>query len=161
MHRLNLDFIEKNLKKYNIKPESVLDIGSLDVNGNPRSLFDCEYRGIDIVDGKNVDVVEDVCNLSEFFPYGYDVILCLNTLEHMKEFWRCIRAVKCASVDGAYLFLSVPGISFPEHHKPDYWRFTTQAVKDVIMEGFEILEYEEVPTKPDKNYIINCLGRKL
>jgi hypothetical protein len=36
----------------------VLDVGSLDINGNNRYLFDnCEYTGLDIGEGPNVDIV--------------------------------------------------------------------------------------------------------
>src|SRR3954470_10882706 len=36
----------------------VLDCGALDINGNNRYLFtDCEYTGIDVVGGPNVDIV--------------------------------------------------------------------------------------------------------
>lgn len=38
--------------------KNVVDIGSLDVNGNNRILFEyCKYVGVDIVAGNNVDVV--------------------------------------------------------------------------------------------------------
>lgn len=168
MNKLILDFIERNLKKYKIKPKSVLDIGSLDVNGTPRGLFSPEeYLGIDIVDGKGVDDIVDVCDLPPGFPLDWDVVLCLNTLEHMREFWVCLGDIfpNCE-----YLFISVPGISFPEHHKPDYWRFTEQAVREVLMDGFEVLELEEISSKfrtgvnGEKipiNFTINCLGKKL
>ena len=38
------------------KNKKVLDIGSLDINGSNRFLFeDCNYLGIDVGEGKNVD----------------------------------------------------------------------------------------------------------
>jgi len=65
---------------------SVLDVGSLDVNGANRYLFDsCAYTGIDVDNGKNVDIVS-VCH--EFKPEGfiYDTVISTECLEHDK-YW--------------------------------------------------------------------------
>lgn len=61
--------------------KQVLDVGALDVNGNNRHLFvDCEYIGLDIVKGKNVDVV---CVAHEYkTDTKFDVVLSTNALEH-------------------------------------------------------------------------------
>ncbi len=62
----------------------VLDIGSLDINGTNRYLFDnCHYVGVDIVSGPGVDTV---CRGHEVFGDQYDVVLSTNTLEH-DMFW--------------------------------------------------------------------------
>ena len=64
----------------------VLDIGSLDINGNNRYLFeDCEYIGLDVVPGPNVDVVS-IAHL--YMPSApFDVVLSTNALEH-DLYWR-------------------------------------------------------------------------
>lgn len=65
----------------------VLDCGSLDINGNNRFLFlDCDYTGIDIQKGRNVDVV---CAIHEWKAHNgtYDTIICTEVLEH-DEHWR-------------------------------------------------------------------------
>ena len=62
----------------------VLDIGSLDINGTNRYLFDnCHYVGVDIVSGPGVDTV---CRGHEVFGDQYNVVLSTNTLEH-DMFW--------------------------------------------------------------------------
>ena len=49
---------EQNQDRF--KKPTVLDCGSLDINGNTRFLFDDpEYTGIDIGPGPNVDVVAE------------------------------------------------------------------------------------------------------
>ena len=61
---------------------TVLDVGSLDINGNNRYLFDadCRYIGLDIIPGKNVDVV---CPVHLFWPLErFDVVICTEMLEH-------------------------------------------------------------------------------
>src|SRR5664279_730454 len=61
--------------------KDVLDCGSLDINGNNRYLFSGgTYLGIDICEGKNVDVVTPV----HLFEPGrsYDVVISTEMLEH-------------------------------------------------------------------------------
>jgi len=69
MHKRVKDFILgiKQIHPEFFRDVDVLDCGSLDINGNNRQFFiDSLYTGIDIVDGKNVDVV--ICTeMLEFF----------------------------------------------------------------------------------------------
>ena len=64
---------------------NVLDIGSLDINGNNRYLFEqCNYTGIDIGEGKNVDVV---CSGHLFESDDlFDVVISTECFEH-DEYW--------------------------------------------------------------------------
>jgi hypothetical protein len=58
----------------------VLDVGSLDVNGNNRGLFDnCEYIGLDIGEGPNVDVV---CLAHEYDARPFRTICSSSCFEH-------------------------------------------------------------------------------
>lgn len=63
----------------------VLDLGSLDINGNNRHLFsDYEYIGVDIGEGRNVDVV---CRNHEYTSdEKFDVVISSECFEH-DEFW--------------------------------------------------------------------------
>lgn len=48
----------KRLVPRHFEGTTVLDVGSLDINGNNRYLFEgCEYMGIDVAEGPNVDLV--------------------------------------------------------------------------------------------------------
>ena len=63
----------------------VLDVGSLDINGNNRYLFtDAQYTGIDIGEGRNVDIVSrgHEYTSNELF----DVTISSECFEH-DEFW--------------------------------------------------------------------------
>jgi SAM-dependent methyltransferase len=69
----------KYLEKF--KGCSVLDIGSLDINGNNRYLFeDYTYIGVDLGEGKNVDVISrgHEFKSSELF----DVVISTECFEH-------------------------------------------------------------------------------
>ena len=67
----------------------VLDIGSLDINGNNQYLFeDCQYTGIDVGVGKNVDIVSKAHELK--MPSGtYDTIISTECFEHFDEPGAC------------------------------------------------------------------------
>jgi 2-polyprenyl-3-methyl-5-hydroxy-6-metoxy-1,4-benzoquinol methylase len=54
-----------------------------------------------------------------------DVVLCLETLEHVPEFWNILKNMRDRLTVGAWIVLSAPGIGFPEHKHPvDCWRVT-------------------------------------
>jgi len=64
---------------------NVLDIGSQDINGNNKHLFDgCEYVGIDLNEGNNVDVVASGHNIIP--TTKMDVVISTECLEHDK-YW--------------------------------------------------------------------------
>jgi hypothetical protein len=66
------------------KGKTVLDCGSLDINGNNRYLFeDCEYIGIDIVEGRNVDVRHSAHQIRG----EYEVVISTEMLEH-DRYWQ-------------------------------------------------------------------------
>ncbi len=72
--------IKKEYFQYFVN-KSVLDIGSLDINGNNKGLFEnCHYVGLDVAEGPNVDVV----SIAHEFNTNkqFDVILSTNTFEH-------------------------------------------------------------------------------
>ena len=73
--------IKKEYPEY-FKNKKVIDIGSLDINGNNRGLFtNCEYIGVDVIPGKNVDIVS-IAHKLEFNNESFDVIISTNALEH-------------------------------------------------------------------------------
>lgn len=129
----------------------ILEVGSLDVNGNVKELFD-NYTGVDMRPGKNVDVVAKANNLP-FFNESFDHVLCLETLEHDDCFWKSILEMKRVLKKGGKLVITVPGIEFPKHEYPkDYWRFTKEAVEVLLQDLIEIFITENV----DENVIFGC-----
>jgi len=163
MIECTLEWIERVNKEFRIKSKNVLDVGSLDSNGSPRYLFPTsEYIGIDIKRGKGVDFVIPAQNIRKHFLKGYfDTVLCLHLFEHISDFWNVLDEVNYVLAKDGYFYVSVPTIGFPVHNVPrDFWRFTELAVRDVFMEGYNILSLEHGKSKFGKHPIINCLGRK-
>jgi hypothetical protein len=68
------------------RPLSVIEIGSLNVNGTIRDLFpNASWIGLDRSAGKCVDVV---CDAQEFYPKSaVDIVICCEVLEHANN-WR-------------------------------------------------------------------------
>lgn len=80
-----LNFIRETLPIY-FKEKKVLEVGSLDINGSVRSMFvDCDYIGIDVADGKGVDLVVNGENLSGD-ANSMDVVISCECFEHNPEY---------------------------------------------------------------------------
>lgn len=92
----------------------VLDIGSLDINGNNRYLFDnCDYTGIDIGEGKNVDVV---CSGHLYQSDDkFDVVISTECFEHDKHYAETLRNAYNLLKDGGLLLFSCAALGRPEH----------------------------------------------
>lgn len=96
------------------RDKKILDIGSLDINGNNRYLFEnCEYIGLDIIGGENVDVV---CIAHEYnAPDGsFDVVLSTNAMEHDIYYPLTLKKMVSLLKAGGLMFFSVSN-SHPEH----------------------------------------------
>ncbi len=136
----------------------VLEIGSLNINGTAREYFTAdEWIGIDMVDGKDVDLVMNAHDITKRFPIGdkFDTIVCMNTLEHDNKFWITLEQINSVLKKGGYLIFAQPTLNFPIHNYPDdYWRLTKSALEQVIFEGYKILDIEEVYSKrePDSTH---------
>lgn len=150
--------------KHDIYPKTVLEVGSFDNKGDSaRSCFEgSEYIGIDIKDGSNVDIQMSVYDVNEIFEAGYfDVVLCLHILEHLKRPWDAINCLSEVLRRSGYLFVSMPTFGFPRHNYPsDYWRATREAITDVLMANYTILNIEDDRSVFSKHPFINCLGVK-
>jgi SAM-dependent methyltransferase len=83
MHPEAFDFVAKQRAAMD-RCESVVEFGSLDINGSVRSLFDgCRYVGVDLVAGAGVDVVADA---SEWEPAeAVDCVVSCEVFEHLAD----------------------------------------------------------------------------
>lgn len=96
----------------------VLDVGSIDINGNNRCLFDgsCTYEGIDVAPGRNVD---HVCAAGDFGVDGpagvYDTIVSTECFAHDLDFVRSLsNIVRLLKAGGLFLF-TCASTGRPEH----------------------------------------------
>jgi SAM-dependent methyltransferase len=78
-------FIKKILPCYFIN-KKILDVGSGDINGNNRFLFEnCFYEGNDVIHAKNVTIVSKTKDL-EFDNETFDTIISTECFEHDPEY---------------------------------------------------------------------------
>ena len=160
-----IDWINRMQKEHDIDTYYALETGSLDRKHRQgaRTCFpDATYIGIDIKRGPNVDAQINVFELSHYYEKEvFDTVLCLHLLEHVSKPWEAMSEINWVLRPKGYLFLSVPTHGFPKHTYPkDYWRFSHEAVTEVLMEGYDILNIEDDRSKFSKHPFINCLGRK-
>jgi len=106
-HKQQIEYCKKIRDKFplSFQDKKVLDVGSLDINGNNRYLFkNCSYIGLDIGPGKNVDIISKVHEYTS--PDSeYDIIISTECFEHdmfyQKSIINCIRILKSG---GMFLF---------------------------------------------------------
>lgn len=128
-----------------------LEVGSLDINGSARELFD-DYTGVDIEAGKNVDIVASGHDLP-FKDETFDLVLCMNTLEHDDTFWLTVAEMKRVLKKGGILFIEVPNYSYGtiQNWPADYWRFSDQAIAKML-EGMDEIKVALIPGRHDLIY---------
>lgn len=103
------------------KGKKVLDCGSLDVNGTLKDLFEeCDYTGVDIHPGKNVDVVSLVHELGHKVLSGecdeaYDTIVSAEMLEHDEHHVKSIKRMVEMLKPGGLLVISAAGVGRAPH----------------------------------------------
>ena len=95
MHQSSLDKMEKfrdhYLRDKKSEPLIITDLGSMNVNGCYRPLFDIanwQYRGLDIEPGDNVDIVlKNSYSWPEIRSESVDVLISGQAFEHIEYFW--------------------------------------------------------------------------
>ena len=88
------------------KDQSILEMGSLNVNGSLRSLFeDCDYTGVDVIAGVDVDVVGTFHEI-DFGDKRFGVVCSVNSLEHDMHFDKTLPKMYEWLLPGGLMFIS-------------------------------------------------------
>lgn len=127
MHATAYNDAEKFVKKYldtNTKYK-IADMGSYDVNGCLRPIFDqpnWDYTGFDIADGPNVDIViNDEVWPSEHFGQ-YDVVVSTQVLEHVRRPWLFVDNMAKFCKCGGFVYICTPHTIGYHPYPIDCWR---------------------------------------
>ncbi|MFW9924135.1 MAG: class I SAM-dependent methyltransferase [Candidatus Thorarchaeota archaeon] len=121
-------FIKKYAKKINDK--KILEIGA-GLGYKVEKFFpnSNEYTKTDLIESDGIlqlDITED-----KLKPI-YDVIVCLNVLEHIFDYQAALDNIYLGLKVEGFLFLSVP-MFYPFHMLPDdYWRFTPFSLEKLL-----------------------------
>lgn len=147
MHKEVRKFCENIKKRFpeKFKNKCILDCGSLDINGNNRYLFHGgQYKGIDICEGKNVDVIGPV---HRYQPETcFDVVISTEMLEHDVNWLKSLQNMFAVLNKGGLLLFTAAGTNRPEHgttiHHPgdsplthDYYQNITA---EMIIEALDL-----------------------
>lgn len=115
-HLAQQRFFESVKEKYpdHFHKVKVIDCGSLDVNGSLKHLFtDSVYVGVDIVPGKNVDVVSQIKDLPA--RTKYHTVVSGEMLEHDETWKESLEKMYQLAKKGGLIAISCAGKDRPEH----------------------------------------------
>lgn len=163
MHNAVKSYCLKVKEKY---PEyfkgSMVDFGSLDVNGNNRYLSEGTYIGVDIVSGENVDYVSK-CH--EFKSEPFDVVISTEMLEH-DPYWE-LSLKKMESLTKGLMIITCATTGRPNHSAyegkyklpknfPDFYRNISKEDIEKVLDLEKFKKYEL-----ESNYLdIHFMGVK-
>lgn len=150
-----LDFRERYLAGMEKHSLRIVDLGSQDVNGSYRPLFDVQdwhYTGLDLSAGRNVDLV-----LTQSYRWhgirsaSIDVCISGQALEHIPYFW--LTALEIARVlkpDGLCCIIA-PSAGYEHRYPVDCWRFYPDGMR--AFADYARLRVEEAYTdwNPDEH----------
>lgn len=130
---------------------SVLEVGSLNVNGSPRDVIGGwvgHYWGVDIKDGPGVDQVCSVYDMTRNVPplHSYDVVVSTEMLEHVEDWQLALLNMKLMLKEGGWLCLTTRSPGFEYHPYPlDCWRFTVENMKVIFGPPWQLAHLETDP----------------
>ena len=152
-NRACLQFAAAHLTTEDVAGCRVLEVGARDVNGSVRLLLEdlapSKYIGVDIEAGPGVDQVCDIGELvATFGAERFDVVVCTEVLEHVRDWRGALSNLKHVLVSGGTLLVTTRSIGFRYHGYPyDFWRYEPDDV-DVLLGDMTIRAVERDPIAP-------------
>lgn len=156
MHESVLAFVSRSLRDLPAGAR-VLDVGALNVNGSARDVIGevDEYVGVDLVEGPGVDVVLNAHELTTELAGGFDVVLCLEMLEHDSAPWLTTAQLAAMAKPSGIVLVTARGNGFPLHNEPDCFRFLEAGFRAVLEAGgLEVLRIQ--PDPQVSGWFANC-----
>lgn len=143
-------FINRVAEKYGTTDLKLLEIGSQDRTEIKDAFNMCQIETLDIVSTFNPDIVGDI---TKYNPHikdsSYDIITCLEILEHTINPFSAIAELRRIVKDGGYILFSAP-LNWRIHGPvPDCWRITEFGWQ-ILLKDFNIIEIDKLET-PDRN----------
>ncbi len=116
-HPAQMEFISKVKNRFTnfFSNKKVLEIGSLNINGSIRSFFtNCEYIGIDVGPGKDVDVVSQGQTYDAADQY-FDVTVSCECFEHNPEWIATFQNMYRMTKPGGLIIMTCAASGRSEH----------------------------------------------
>lgn len=137
------------------KPSRILEVGSRQaVNQNEmsdfRNLFhESDFIGLDMQKGPGVDVVVSAEKLP-FADKSFDLVLCLETLEHAQKPWLICAEIERVVKPHGLAIISSPQNHFIHLHPSDYFRYTPLGLKSLFPKLISKLVFSISPPFDDE-----------
>ena len=171
MHPSSYDEMKINLIKYTNrfqnKEANVVDLGSFDVNGTYKPLMNplWKYIGVDITEGRNVDVVMPNHNTIPITKDSVDILISGQCLEHVQRPWLLFQEIYRIVKNSGVILIVCPA-KYHLHNDPkDYWRIYPDGLQTLIEDvGFKTINVYTNPKDglSEQNYnnphIVDCWG---
>jgi len=116
-HQQQFDYIQKLKSRFPtyFSNKKVLEVGSLNINGSIRSLFtNCDYLGIDVGLGKDVDLVCEGQNL-DHPNETYDTVCSCECFEHNPYWVETFNNMYRMTKSGGLVFMTCATTGRQEH----------------------------------------------
>jgi SAM-dependent methyltransferase len=153
--------------------KTLLDIGGLD--GAEKTALNVAYseKSRLRLAPKVAHIVECNSNEMPFEDARFDCILSSSTLEHDKYFWKSVAEIRRVLRPGGVFIVGVPAylplptdvlhttLTFARHgerYNADFYRFSGQCVREILLEGLDCLE-ECIARRYPNPYVV-AAGRK-
>lgn len=159
MHKSSVDkmqsFKDKYLHDRQSEKLNILDLGSQNIGGSYRHIFDMpnwNYFGVDLESGENVDIIlRNSYQWDEIQSDSVDVLISGQTLEHIEFFWITILEISRVLKVGGMCCLIAPSSGYEHRYPVDCWRFYPDGMR--ALAKFAQLEALEVMTQwQDEEY---------
>jgi len=144
-----IDFGKRSLKEEDVKDKTIIEVGSLDVNGSLRPIIESfrpsSYVGVDIKTGPGVDQICDAESLIKLFGCNkFDVLICNELLEHVKDWQKAIHNIKNILKPNGILLITTRSKGVEYHGFPfDFWRYEKSDFEFIFSDFYiEALEKE-------------------
>lgn len=126
MHDTALEIGRLAIEIYGNKAKPrILEIGSLDVNGSLRQFApqDSDYIGVDMAEGKGVDIVIAPDEPLPFDAESFDLAIASSVFEHDPAFWMTFLDLGRVLRGGGFLYINAPSNGKVHRYPEDHWRF--------------------------------------
>lgn len=123
-------FLEKYLPRNKLRRKKILEVGSLNVNGNLKKLilsFNHYYIGVDLKKGPGVDIV---LNDPYKFPIEsneFDAVICSSVFEHTDFFWLTLIEMARILKPNGLIYINAPSNGYFHQFPIDSYRFYPDA----------------------------------
>lgn len=125
---------------------SVLSIGSgTDEDQEGRKYRDyfincSSYTTSEITSEFEVDMILNVCSMTQIQNNSFDCVFCSGVLEHVDDYRSGLKEITRILKCGGILLLGLPFRQSIHLAPNDYWRFTEYGIKYMLQDDYKILE---------------------